>query len=502
MKMTTFLFFSLFLQLFTFTLTSANAQTAPLHHWVLGEAVGETVAYDTGSGTHHHLTLAGNASFLGAGAGGGVLLPNVNPTGYQATGDSFLDFGNNFAFAATEGFTFAAFVRVDSYDRFGTILFLREGSNANSIKLSPYYRGRRARFEVRAGGTGKSFYTPDGTADPDDCFFPPAGQWGHVAATATAADPSTYRLYHNGTTQDNWSGTIDVNNNNLIAPNPNATTYTYAYLGQSWNNKGFDAFFDGALRDVRLYARALAAAEVGALANPVSPSSSASVSPSQSPSASPTTAWKEPLSTSTCHKYCRFLTCEEFMREYSQYGLTCAGCPEVPPEDNWNWVVDEAIKIYGDGTDVSTNAQTFYAVTMALNQNSEMFCGKMNGTNYLITDRCSWSNYKAFCPNHCGVIKNTTYPYCPGSAWERYSTSVYAPSPIPLCQVNALQAGNSCTRHGIEANLNQAARLSGDPVLGKKEALESRERLEESPFGIDTAHLIMKMVVDTIQQTI
>ena len=119
---------------------------------------------------------------------------------------------------------------------------------------------RRAQWWVRNSGTEKSLLTPeyDG-GDASLAFFPPAGQWAHVAATATAASPSTFTLYRDGATQSGWTKSDGV------APNPTAMAYTYAALGRDDLGTGA-SYFDGALRDVRLYARALGADEVATLA--------------------------------------------------------------------------------------------------------------------------------------------------------------------------------------------------------------------------------------------
>ncbi len=79
---------------------------------------GEIEAMDSGGGGGPvAVTLVagdGNAAFL---AGGGVLLPNNRLTG-TGLQENYLDLGVNnplLAFAATNGFTFAAWVRHDSF---------------------------------------------------------------------------------------------------------------------------------------------------------------------------------------------------------------------------------------------------------------------------------------------------------------------------------------------------------------------------------------------------
>ena len=69
----------------------------------------------------------GGGRWAAPGEGGGALLRNPN-------GDAgrFLDFGTGFAFGAAAGITYAAWVRVDSVQNYGCILYLRDGGGANS----------------------------------------------------------------------------------------------------------------------------------------------------------------------------------------------------------------------------------------------------------------------------------------------------------------------------------------------------------------------------------
>ena len=229
-----------------------------MHWWSLGEAANETIAADTGaSPSPAPLTLTGGAAFLGPnGEGGGAALSNPN-----GNDGRFLDFGTGFAFAAIEGVTFAAFVRHNSFQHSGCILHLNDGTS-NYIQLRSPGTTRRANWDIKNGGTYKPFSTPAYEEDDEDddslAFFPPAGRWAHVAAVATAADPSIFTLYRDAETQDGWT------KSDGRPPNPSAVAYTQAALGRS--DFSSDCYFDGALRDVRLYTHALAADEVAALA--------------------------------------------------------------------------------------------------------------------------------------------------------------------------------------------------------------------------------------------
>ena len=97
--------------LMIFVARGSFAQDDAVHRWALNETAGAAVAADTGtSAAPVAATLRGDAAFLGD--GGGVAL--------DGDGD-YLDLGTAFAFAAVHGFTFAAWVRFDSFQSSGRI---------------------------------------------------------------------------------------------------------------------------------------------------------------------------------------------------------------------------------------------------------------------------------------------------------------------------------------------------------------------------------------------
>jgi hypothetical protein len=216
------------------------------------------------------LVLAGSAAFLGPDAGGGVVLSNPN-----GNDGGFLDFGGGFAFTAVNGFTFTAWVRFESFQNSGRILYLKDGGYLNNILLYTYGATRRARFWIKNDGTLKVLDTPVYDDDESLAFFPPAGQWAHVAAVVSP--DGVMKLYRDGETRastscagsassygceicDGW--TCDAG----IAPNPESIAYEYAALGRYETATSSGIYFDGALRDVRLYPRALSVAEIEAIA--------------------------------------------------------------------------------------------------------------------------------------------------------------------------------------------------------------------------------------------
>ena len=94
-------------------------------------------------------------------------------------------------------------------------------------------------------------------------FFPSVGNWAHVAAVATADTPSRYTLYLNNETKDEWKKT----SHHTYRARTTSVNYTYAALGRCDVCSGGlgSNYFDGALRDVRMYAHALSKEEIEAL---------------------------------------------------------------------------------------------------------------------------------------------------------------------------------------------------------------------------------------------
>jgi len=225
-----------------------HSGSGPIHWWKMDEAVEDKEAADSGSDGNEPLTLKGSAVFLGPDAGGGASLPNGDV--YNRT--SFLDFGSGgITFGATNGLTFAVWVNFAT-NAWSYILYLANNRAIASNAISLYHRptGRRAGVSITNGGwsSTSNFYPPD-------AFFPVAESgWAHVALTVGA--DGAWTLYRDGATQDDWKtasgyGTAD----------PNPAGYWYAALGRhATHNNGY--WLDGALRDARLYNRALSAEQV------------------------------------------------------------------------------------------------------------------------------------------------------------------------------------------------------------------------------------------------
>jgi hypothetical protein len=103
--------------------------------------------------------------------------------------------------------------------------------------------GARLRFRLKTGGSTKTLIASSQTV--------PAGQWVHMAATY---DGATMRLYQNGVQVGSMpaSGNIDGNSSAPVCIGANPNAY---------------GVFNGLIDDVRLYSRAMSAADIAVLAN-------------------------------------------------------------------------------------------------------------------------------------------------------------------------------------------------------------------------------------------
>jgi len=229
----------------------------PAHRWKLDEAVSATVAQDDVAASVATVagSLQGSAVFVGPADASGVALPN------DAGQNSYVSLGDAFRFDGTEGFSFAAHLRVDSLQKYAKIFSLWDRHSHSEIYLEMYDNTRQAVLSVRNGGHLGQLYTKH-------AFFSPPGEWAHVAVTVSQAGDQ--KLYLNGATLestecagvtpkicDGW--TLDAADGG-VAPNPNNVTY-HAGLGRQEHYTGRD-YFDGVLRDVFVYAGVLSGDQI------------------------------------------------------------------------------------------------------------------------------------------------------------------------------------------------------------------------------------------------
>ena len=225
----------------------------PVHRWKFDESTTAQIAVDTGvASLPVDATLHGSAAFVGPGEASGVTLAN------DLGQDSYISLGDAFQFVATEGFSFAAHVQINSRQRFGKVFSLWDARGKNEIYLEMYDDTRQAVLSVQNEGViGQLFTKYD--------FFSPIGEWAHVAATVSAE--GDMKLYLDGLTVestqcagsfpkicDGW--TLNATDGG-VALNQNAT-YDHAALGRQGKYPGIGRhYFDGTVRDVMFFSGVL-----------------------------------------------------------------------------------------------------------------------------------------------------------------------------------------------------------------------------------------------------
>ncbi len=237
---------------FTTTSDPALVSVGPFHPralWRLDETSGATAFDSTGRGWHGTLVanparVAGrldHALNLPATAGQHVSLPAGVLNGLR-------------------DFTFAAWVRVNSLSTWARILDCGTGTT-NYLFLTPRHTSSSGtvRFAIRTTASGAEQVINGSSALP-------AATWVHVAVTLSG---TTGTLYVNGVA-------VGSNPAMTLAPADLGST-TANYLGRS--QFASDPFLNATLDDVRLYARALSAAELAAFLAPPSAPTNLSATP-------------------------------------------------------------------------------------------------------------------------------------------------------------------------------------------------------------------------------
>jgi hypothetical protein len=168
--------------------------------------------------------------------GGAVALDGTD--GYVRLADDVL--------AGASAWSFAAWVRLDGEPvAWSRIVDIGSGATAN-LFLTPLSDEGTMRFAITGAGAGAEWHIE---TDPLR-----AGTWTHVAVTHGAG---TAVLYVDG-------AEAGRNENATVAPVDFANHLRACYLGRSQYN---DPYLKGALDEVRVYGKALAAAEVADLAS-------------------------------------------------------------------------------------------------------------------------------------------------------------------------------------------------------------------------------------------
>lgn len=188
-------------------------------------------------------------------AGGGATAhcsscPTLAAGAYQFSGSQYVKVDPEPRFQTTTGFTVAIRARPSSMGLFQVMVCKLYGTAvANSWHLSLRQASGcadRFYYETTDGG-GYQVLTSEDAVSID--------RWWHVASTW---DGSTKRLYLDGVLVKSGSNTT------LMDSGP-------IYIGTDWDSGAPAHLFHGALRDFRLYDRALSDAEVAQLAGAVAP---------------------------------------------------------------------------------------------------------------------------------------------------------------------------------------------------------------------------------------
>jgi DUF1680 family protein len=212
--------------------TTTTPLPAFVAHYRLDETTGTTAADATGNG--RTATLAGGATWIAGRTGNAVNLSGASQ--YLSLPAGIL--------AGAAAFTIATWVRLDTLGTWSRVFDFGTGATANMF-LTPSSSAGTARFGITTGGAGAEQRINAPSALP-------TGTWTHVAVSHAG---NLGVLYVNG---------VEVARNT-------AMTVTAGSLGsttQNWVGRsqyGGDPYLDGAVDSLRIYSRALTAAEVADL---------------------------------------------------------------------------------------------------------------------------------------------------------------------------------------------------------------------------------------------
>ena len=221
------------------TVTPAGGDPSLVGHWTMDETSG-TTAHDTGAAPANDATTVAGPTF-GAGKIGNALTLNGSTQYATAPDEASLDI--------TGAITMAAWIKPGVVNTQDLIAKDINGSvngyqlSLSTTKTDASSRKVFVRFNQAASGDA---YRINSTTE-----YPIDGTWIHVAATW---DGTTIRLYYNGVEEASlpFTGPIAANN---------------TALGIGGQPDGARALFTGAMDDVRVYSRALSAAEIAGLAD-------------------------------------------------------------------------------------------------------------------------------------------------------------------------------------------------------------------------------------------
>jgi hypothetical protein len=201
-------------------------------HWTFDEGHG-TVAGDS-SGKGGSATVHG-ARWTAGRVGGALVFDGVDD--YVDLPDGFVDF--------TGGLTFALWARPTSVRKWGRFIDLADHPEGERIHFTRRGRSDGAALAVHGRRGLKGIVTADGAIR--------LNQWQHLAATIDARGNAV--IHRNGVPVK--TGTVRM---------PARVRWVRNYIAKS-NAEG-DAYYKGAIDDVRVYCRALSTDEIRTLADP------------------------------------------------------------------------------------------------------------------------------------------------------------------------------------------------------------------------------------------
>jgi fibronectin type 3 domain-containing protein len=204
-------------------------------HLKFDESSGATTADSSGRGSN--ATLVGGPTFAAGRIG--------NALGFAAASSQYATLPSGIV-SSLDDFTISTWVKVNAFATWQRIFDFGTGTNNYMFLTTQYGTGGNAaklRFGIRTPAVTEQ--------NVSSTVALVAGSWTHVAVTRSG---TTVSLYVNGALAG--SGTL------TLGPGDLGTT-TQNYLGKSQFN---DPYLSGALDDLRIYSRALNAAEITSLA--------------------------------------------------------------------------------------------------------------------------------------------------------------------------------------------------------------------------------------------
>ncbi len=208
-------------------------------------------AIDSGPGTQQNGTLTNGASIVTDGTRSQVLnLDGVN---------DYVDLNSSTStFASYTQGTIAAWIKATG--TFETIFSISDTADTGSYASLFLGASGFLTFEVYENGVAQLAVYRSSAAIND-------GNWHHVAVTVGT---SGVRLYVNGVEATSLQLTYDAGNASTQRFFSNVTSLDSMAIGRNQDSSGGKWFFTGRLDDVRLYNRALAAAEIATLSSDLS----------------------------------------------------------------------------------------------------------------------------------------------------------------------------------------------------------------------------------------